>query len=77
MGSFNSLIGQALAVVSLAVIDLMGIAVINGFKDTGLIDNATATKFVTGLAIFGTFVGILILAVVGKVVMGLFKGGGD
>ena len=71
--SFGKLLPQALAVVSLAVIDIMGIAVIGGFKDTGLIDNTTADKFIAGLAVFGTFVGILVLAVIGKVVMSLFQ----
>jgi len=65
----------AVAVVSLAVITIMGIAVLGGFKSTGLIDNTTAEAFTTGLAIFGTFVGVIILAIVGKVIMGLFKGG--
>jgi len=65
----------AIAVVSLAVITIMGIAVLGGFKATFLISNATADAFTTGLAIFGTFIGVIILAIVGKVIMGLFKGG--
>lgn len=69
----KKMIGFALALVSLAVITMMGIAVIGGFKDTGLVDNSTADNFISGLAIFGTFIGILALAVIGKVVMALFR----
>ena len=65
--------GYAIAVVGLAIIDIMGIAVVNGFKTTQLIDNSTADSFITGLAVFGTFVGVIVLALVGKVIMGLFK----
>ena len=68
----KSMIPYAVAVTSLAVVDLMAIAVINGFKDTGLVDNSTADKFVTGLIIFGTFMGVLVLALVGKIILGLF-----
>jgi len=34
----------------------------------------SADAFVTGLAIFGTFIGVIILAVIGMIIMGLFKG---
>jgi len=64
----------AIAVGSLSAVTLVSIAVVNGFKDTGLIDNATATKFVNGLIIFATFTGVIVLALVGKIVIGLFKG---
>lgn len=33
----------------------------------------SADKFTLGLAIFGTFAGILVLAIVGKAIVGLFK----
>jgi len=49
------------------------IAVVIGFKDTNLVDNATADKFVTGLTIFATFVGVIILALIGKIIVGLYK----
>jgi len=66
--------GAAVAVVSLAAITLTGLAVIGGFKDTNLITNATADKFIAGLGIFATFMGVIVLALVGKVVVGLFRG---
>lgn len=37
---------MAIAVVTLAVVTLMGIAVVNGFKDTGLVENTTADQFI-------------------------------
>lgn len=63
----------AIAVVTLAAIVLTGLAVVQGFKDTGLVDNATAAAFVTALAIFGTFMSVIVLALVGKIIIGLFK----
>jgi len=63
----------AIAVVSLAIIVVTGIAVLGGFGDTGLIDNTTVQLFVTGLKIFGTFIGVIVLAVIGKAIIKLFK----
>lgn len=66
----------AIAVVALAVVTLTGIAVIGQFKSSSLIDNDTADSFSTGLAIFGSFIGILVIAVIGKMVMALFQKSG-
>jgi len=33
-----------------------------------------ADKFTAGLAVFGTFIAILVLALVGKIIIGMFKG---
>jgi len=71
--ALKDLQASGIAVVSLAAIVLTGLAVVQGFKDSGTIDNTTATKFITGLAIFGTFSTIIILAIIGKVIIGLFK----
>ena len=71
--ALKTLQASGIAVVSLAAIVLTGLAVVQGFKDSGTIDNATATKFITGLAIFGTFSTIIILAIIGKTIIGLFK----
>ena len=71
--ALKSLQASGIAVVSLAAIVLTGLAVVQGFKDSNTIDNATATKFITGLAIFGTFSTIIILAIIGKAIIGLFK----
>lgn len=65
----------AVALVTLAAVTLMGIAVINGFKDTNLVDNTTADNFITGLALFGSFSTVIAIALVGKLVIGLFKRG--
>lgn len=74
MGDIKGMQSQAIAVVALSAITLTGIAVVNGFKDTNLIDNDTADAFITGLTIFATFMGVLVLAIVGKIIVGLFKG---
>ena len=73
MANLDTMQTSAIAVVGLAAITLTGIAVVNGFKDTSLIDNATATLFVTGLTIFATFTGVIVLAIVGKLIVGLFQ----
>ena len=65
----------AIGLVSLAAITLTGIAVVTGFKNTNLVDNKTAAAFVTGLAIFGTFAAVIAIAIIGKIIIGLFKGG--
>ena len=71
--ALKDLQASGIAVVSLAAIVLTGLAVVQGFKDSNTIDNATATKFITGLAIFGIISTIIILAIIGKVIIGLFK----
>jgi len=63
----------AVAVVSLAMIVLTGLAVIGGYKDTGLVSNTSADKFQSGLIIFGTFIGVLVIALVGVVIIMMFK----
>jgi len=74
-GNLKVMGAAAIAVGSLAAITLVSIAVVNGFKDTGLVDNTTADAFVTGLVIFGTFTSVIVLALVGKIIIGLFKKG--
>ena len=71
--ALKTLQASGIAVVSLAAIVLVGLAIVQGFKDSNTVDNATAAKFITGLAIFGTFSTIIILAIIGKVIIGLFK----
>jgi len=73
MAGIGDLKGYAIAVGALAVVDMTTIAVVIGFKGTGLVDNTTADKFVTGLTIFATFVGVIILALIGKIIVGLYK----
>jgi hypothetical protein len=73
-GSLNKLKTASMAVASLAIIDMMAIAVIIGFKTTNLVSNAVADAFVAGLTIFATFIGVIILAIIGKSVISLFSG---
>ena len=72
---WNKLLAYAIVVISLAVVDLTGIAVVTAYKQTGLVDNTTADRFVTGLAYFGLFIGIMVISVVGKMIIGLFTSG--
>lgn len=73
MGNLSNMQTSAIAVVGLAAVTLTGLAVVTGFKDTGLVDNTTADAFITGLAIFGTFMAVIVLALVGKIIIGLFQ----
>ena len=74
-GELKRLAGYGIALVALAAITLTGDAVLTGFKDSGQVTNATADLFIAGLTLFGTFSSILILAVIGKTIISLFKGG--
>ena len=74
MADITKMQASAVAVVGLSAVVLVGLAVVQGFRDTGLVDNATADAFIAGLAIFGTFLAIIVLAIVGKIIIGLFKG---
>ena len=69
---FDYMKKAAIAVMVLAAVTLTALAVITGFKDTGLVDNTTADLFITGLGYFGTFVGVVVLAIIGKIIVGLF-----
>ena len=69
----TKLTAAAIAVGSMAAIVLTSLAVVTGYKETGKVDNSTADLFIAGLAIFGTFIGVIVLALVGKVIYGLFK----
>jgi len=73
MSSLDDMSKSAIAVVGLSAVVLTGLAVVTGYKDTGLVANATADKFITGLAIFGTFLAIIVLSLVGKLIVGIFK----
>ena len=77
MSSMDDIRKGAVAVLSLAAIDLTALAVVATYKTAGVLDltgNATADKFITGLTLFATFITIVIIAIVGKTVIGLFKG---
>jgi hypothetical protein len=65
----------AVAVVILAVVVVMGIAVLGGFKTTNLLSNSTVDLFITGLVTFGTFIGIIVLAAIAKIIIKMFKSG--
>jgi len=68
----KTMIPYAVAVTSLAVTVVVAIAVLGGFKSTLLIDNTTVDLFINGLVIFGTFIGVIVLALVGKIIIGMF-----
>ena len=68
---------SAIAVMVLAAVTLTALAVVQGFKNTGLVDNTTADDFITGLGYFGTFIGVIVLALVGKIIVGLFTKKGE
>jgi len=63
----------AIATGALAIVTLTSIAVVQGYEDTGLVDNTTADSFIAGLAIFGTFMAIITLSLVGKIIISIYK----
>jgi len=58
---------------ALAAIVLTTLAVIDGFKDSGKVDNTTAGYFETGVTIFGSFAAVVVLAIIGKLIIKLFQ----
>ena len=72
----KKLAGYAIATVSVAASTVLGIAILEGFKGAATgISNSTVDLFIAGLAVFGTFMSIITLSLVGKTVIGLFKSG--
>lgn len=63
----------AAAMGALAAIVLTTLAVIQGFKDSGKVDNTTAGYFSTGVTIFGSFAAVVVLAIIGKLIIKLFQ----
>lgn len=77
MAGMEKLKSYAIVITSLAVVVLTGIAVINEYEQNENIDNTTAEDFVSGLTIFGGFIGVLVIAVIGKMIIGLWTTGGN
>lgn len=73
MSEYNKLQMAAVALATLAAVTLTGIAVVSGFKDTNLVDNTTADLFITGMTIFATFSSVIALALVGKIIVNIFR----
>jgi len=73
MTEYDKLQVASVALVTLAAVTLTGIAVVTGFKQTALIDNTTADLFITGLTIFATFSTVIALALVGKIIVNIFR----
>lgn len=79
----------AIGLVTLAAVGLIGAAIVEGYKDSGILGDCSnlsaaaytagtcdeADSFISGLAIFGTFSAVLAIAIIGKVIIGMFKGG--
>jgi len=72
LSSLKLLQAAGVSTVALAAVVLVGIAVITGFKASGQVVNATADLFVTGLTVFATFMAVIVLALIGKVIVGFF-----
>lgn len=69
---FKLLGGAAIALTTMAATVITGIAVAAGFKDTGLVSNTVADNFIIGLGVFAAFAGVMVLAVMGKVIQAIF-----
>lgn len=72
----KKLMTMAVAIVSLAVLVVIGILTLEVVKDTALLSangNSTVDSFITGLTYFATFTGILVIGVIGKVLIRMYK----
>lgn len=65
---FKQLIGAVAAIGAMAIISLTSLAVTQAYKDTGKVDNTTADYFIAAFVTIAGFVGIIALAVIGKVI---------
>lgn len=76
MSEIQKLLPAAIVTVALAIAVVTGIIVLVGFKQSGVTDtqaNATIDSFILGLAIFGSFIGVIVLAIIGKIIIAMFK----
>ena len=74
MGITQDMSKDARGVLVLAVVVLVALAVAQGFKETNLVDNTTADRFITGIGNYGLFVGIVVIALIGFALMRLGSG---
>lgn len=72
-GEFKQIGIASLGLVTTAIISVMGIAVLQGIEDTGKISNTSSDAWIAGIGVAASFVGILMLAIIGKAVMKIFK----
>lgn len=66
----------AVVAVALAITVVLGIVLLENFKATSGVTttgNASIDDFISGLTVFGSFMGIISLALVGKIIMSLFS----
>ena len=74
--------------ISVAVIAIIGIAILEGFKNacttvgsgnssvtTCVVTNASVDPYITAIQVVGTFMTIIFLAIIGKVLIGMFRKG--
>jgi len=62
-----------IALVVTMVVALVGLAITDGFKDSGQIDNNTADLFGAGITVVATFISLIALVMVGAVMIGMVK----
>jgi len=76
MTDMKKLMSMAIAIISLAVLTVIGILTLEVIKDTNLMSttgNSTVDSFITGLTYFATFTGILVIGVIGKILIKMYK----
>lgn len=76
MQEFMIMQTAAVGLATLGIISVVVIAVLSSVKTAGTgVDNATIDLFIAGITVFGTFATVIALTLVGKIVVGLVKGG--
>jgi len=69
----KKMMASVIAVGGIAIITLTSIAVVTGFRNNSLIDNTTANYFITGLTLIGSFMEIIVLSFLGKLIWGMWR----
>ncbi len=74
MADLKKFAQNSMEVVVLAITVTIGLAILGGFTGVTLINATEVGKFIEGLGIFGDFIEVIVLAIVGFGIFGFFRG---
>ncbi len=62
-----------IALVVTMTVALVGLAITDGFKNSGQVDNTTADLFAAGITTVASFIALIALVMVGAVMIGMVR----
>ena len=75
-GGLNYIKAGAMTLGSTAIVVVIVLAILLGFKNSNLTDNTTVDYFTTALQVFGTFGGVVAIGFMGFGLFRMFGSGG-